>query len=158
MVQYADDTVLYKCIKTSDDSQDLQSDLKNISLWCSLNGLNINVNKCKYIRMSRSRNCLENSYVINEDKIPQCANMKLLGIIVSSDLKWNLQTREARRKPVLYASECLVMARKGSHRKLESKEKKILRRMLGPVREEDGTYRIQHNNELYEHQEDARTS
>ena len=50
------------------------------------------------------------------------------------------------------------MTRKGPLRKLELKERKILRRILGPIREEGGIYRIRHNDELYEHQEDIITS
>ncbi|XP_049779733.1 uncharacterized protein LOC126176617 [Schistocerca cancellata] len=57
----------------------------------------------------------------------------------------------------LYASECLLTNRKGPLRKVDLKERQILRRILGPIREEDCTYRIRHNNELYEHQEDIVT-
>lgn len=50
------------------------------------------------------------------------------------------------------------MNKKGPLRKLELKEQKILRRILGHIREEEGIYRIMHNIELYEHQVDIITS
>ena len=56
------------------------------------------------------------------------------------------------RPKALYAAECLAMNRKGLTGKLEAKERKILRKILGPVKE-DGEYRRRHNHELYSHVE-----
>lgn len=48
--------------------------------------------------------------------------------------------------------ECLVMNRKGLTEELEAKERKILRKIMGPVKE-NGEYRRRHNHELYTHVE-----
>lgn len=61
------------------------------------------------------------------------------------------------RPSALYAAECLQMSKKGSLRKLEQKDRKILRKILGPVKE-NGSYRRRHNNELFEHMEDIVTA
>ena len=44
------------------------------------------------------------------------------------------------RPEALYASECLAMNKKGMMEKLEIKERKILRKILGPVKE-NGEFR-----------------
>lgn len=54
------------------------------------------------------------------------------------------------RPEALYAAECLVMNKKGTLEKLETKERKILRKILGPIKE-NGEYRRRHNRELYTH-------
>ena len=56
------------------------------------------------------------------------------------------------RPEALYAAECLAMHRKGLTENLEVKERKILRKILGPVKE-NGEYRRRHNHELYTHVE-----
>lgn len=61
------------------------------------------------------------------------------------------------RPEVLYASECLIMNKKGLIERLEAKERKILRKILGPVKE-NGEYRRRHNNELYTHIEKITTT
>lgn len=54
------------------------------------------------------------------------------------------------RPEALYAAECLTMNKKGLLEKLEAKERKILRKILGPTKE-NGEYRRRHNQELYTH-------
>ena len=78
----------------------------------------------------------------------------------SKSLSMNLKIRHYStvvRPSVLYASECLNMVRKGQLRKLELKDQKILRKIMGPINEE-GKYRIRHNNELYEQVESITTA
>ena len=52
------------------------------------------------------------------------------------------------KSEALYAAECLAMNKKGLTEKLEIKDRKIFRKILGPVKE-NGEYRRQHNYELY---------
>uniref|UniRef100_A0A8D9BEI3 Uncharacterized protein n=1 Tax=Cacopsylla melanoneura TaxID=428564 RepID=A0A8D9BEI3_9HEMI len=49
------------------------------------------------------------------------------------------------------------MKRKGSLRKLEVKDRKMLRKILGPIKE-NNEFRRRHNNELYYQSEDIITS
>ena len=50
----------------------------------------------------------------------------------------------------LYAMECLSLNRRGLVEKFEGRERRILRKILDPVKE-DGDFRRRHNSELYEH-------
>ncbi|KAI5743682.1 hypothetical protein M8J77_021057 [Diaphorina citri] len=60
------------------------------------------------------------------------------------------------RPSALYAAESLLLTKKCALRKLEIKDRKILRKILGPVKE-NGNYRRRHNNELFDHIEDLVT-
>lgn len=61
------------------------------------------------------------------------------------------------RPSALYASETLNMTKKGPLRKLEIKDRKMLRKILGPVRE-NNEFRRRHNNELFDQCEDIITT
>ena len=56
--QYADDTVLYRVIKSWDDQLALQNDLQHIHVgtWCEFNHMMLNSKKCKLMNVTRSRN------------------------------------------------------------------------------------------------------
>lgn len=54
------------------------------------------------------------------------------------------------RPEALYASECLTLNKKMMTEELEKVERRILRKILGPVKE-GNEYRRRHNNELYRH-------
>lgn len=69
-----------------------------------------------------------------------CRNLQVL----LQNLKLN-HYKPVVRPSVLYACECLWVNRNGPLKILELNERKIVRRTLGPIREEKGTY----NDELY---------
>lgn len=54
---------------------------------------------------------------------------------------------------VRYLSECLFMDRKNLLREMKLRKRKILMKIKGPIREEEGSYRMRHNNELYDCQQ-----
>ena len=86
--QYADDTVLYRVIKTPDDEVTLQNDLQHINTWCNLNCMALNPNKCKLMTVTRSRNPAKPLYNIGDYTLENVANYKYLGVIISKDLSW----------------------------------------------------------------------
>ena len=53
---HADDMLLYKKIKCSEDYQQLQLDIDKISSWVGSNHLSLNPAKCKTMLLSRKRN------------------------------------------------------------------------------------------------------
>jgi hypothetical protein len=50
---FADDVKLFGIFKTPLDTKLLQDDLDNISNWCNINKLYLNVSKCKVITFTR---------------------------------------------------------------------------------------------------------
>ena len=67
----------------------------------------------------------------------------------SISIEAKLQHYKAVIRPEsLYASECLVLNKKGEIENMEKKERKILRKILGPKKTEEG-YRLKSNAEIY---------
>lgn len=98
MCQYADDCTVYRHIKSPVDEQVLQSDLKKIEEWCNANVLALNQHKCQYMQISRAKTKSESDYYINGNRIVSGQNMRILGVTVTCQMKWNIQTEMVRVK------------------------------------------------------------
>ena len=97
---YADDSTMYREIVNEEDSAKLQADLCSIELWCRNNRMDLNVGKCTYTRITRSSSPLLSAYEINGEVIPSKNDFKLLGVWISSDLKWNFHTESVRCRAI----------------------------------------------------------
>jgi Reverse transcriptase (RNA-dependent DNA polymerase)/Endonuclease-reverse transcriptase len=96
--QYADDCTLYRVIRTSQDEQMLQADLDNIAMWCKVNYMEINESKSHHMAITKAKNIRKTLYSMNGKPIKQDNIMKILGITITQDLKWNVQTEIVRSK------------------------------------------------------------
>ena len=88
IVQYADDSTIYRAVKSPDDTKILQDDLTNIAVWCANNGMELNTDKCKVMDITFSSRSLTPHYSIGEQPLEYCEQEKLLGIYVTPDLKF----------------------------------------------------------------------
>lgn len=95
---YADDCTIYRTIKSATDVDILQKDLENIELWCELNQMKLNENKCSHITLTKSKKAQAIVFKINGCYIKREIKIKLLGITITQDLKWNIQTEIVRKK------------------------------------------------------------
>ena len=87
---YADDMLLYKQIKCSEDYQQLQLDIDKISSWVDSNHLSLNPAKCKTMVLSRKRNfSYPPQFLLNKVPLEQVETFKYLGVLISSDLSWS---------------------------------------------------------------------
>ena len=87
---YADDMLLYKQIKCSEDYQQLQMDIDKISSWVDHNNLSLNPAKCKTMLLSRKRNLSHPpQLLLNKAPLEQVEAFKYLGVLISSDLSWS---------------------------------------------------------------------
>ena len=88
---YADDILLYKQIKCSEDYQQLQLDIDKISSWVDNNHLSLNPAKCKTMLISRKRNLrYPPQFLLNKVPLEQVEAFKYLGVLISSDLSWSM--------------------------------------------------------------------
>ena len=87
---YADDTKLMMVINNSLNSDLLQEDLNEVSLWSASWDLSLNPDKCCHVHYHFSRISCDNEYFINMDPVSSTHQIKDLGIMFSSDLQWNL--------------------------------------------------------------------
>ena len=85
---FADDTEIFKSIKSPTDAAILQDDLSSLATWSSSAGLMFNESKCKAQRIT---NPVSNTYHINEVLLGVTSAEKDLGVIISDKLLWNKQ-------------------------------------------------------------------
>lgn len=84
---FADDCVIFREITADCDTNRLQSDLDIISNWCSLWLMELNVNKCKAMHVSRTSN-VSQVYYLNNLPLEQVTSYKYLGIHITYNLTW----------------------------------------------------------------------
>ena len=91
LTMYADDILLYKPIKVSEDYSGLQSDIDAIYECTKASYLTLNPLKCKYLICSRKRYpCLPTSgLLLAGTTLEQVESYQYLGVLVSSRLTWS---------------------------------------------------------------------
>lgn len=79
---FADDCAIYRILSNDSDSRHLLHDLDSILKWCELWSMELNIKKCKLMRVTRK--------VSFPTTYRPVDSYKYLGVILSSDLSWNL--------------------------------------------------------------------
>lgn len=84
---FADDCVVYRAIKNTDDHHILQNDL-NDNCWCDKWLMTLNSTKSKVVSFSRKHATTNFPYSINNAALPHASSYTYLGINVTSTLSW----------------------------------------------------------------------
>ena len=91
IVLFADDILVYRSIYSVDDEVRLQTDLDRIHDWCTTHQMTLNTTKTKVMHITRKRILQQYPiYTMNHEQLNHIPSHKYLGIIISSDLRWNL--------------------------------------------------------------------
>ena len=87
---YADDALLYRSIKTQDDTEALHQDLTNIQEWERKWLMSFNTEKCEVLRISNKRKNIIASipYSIHGTALRTVDEAKYLGVTIHRTLKW----------------------------------------------------------------------
>ncbi|HCF9438099.1 TPA: hypothetical protein NI641_006412, partial [Pseudomonas aeruginosa] len=85
---FADDAVVYRLVKSTEDQKQLQSDLDKISTWCENWQLTLNKEKCEVIHMTTKRNPLNFNYAINQSNLKVVNSTKYLGVTITNNFDW----------------------------------------------------------------------
>lgn len=85
---FADDCVIYRKITNQNDVTSLQTDLNNIFTWCQLCNMELNISKCKAMRVCRTSLAYPD-YHLNDTHLESVSFYKYLGVHISSNLSWN---------------------------------------------------------------------
>lgn len=87
---YADDSKLGAKIENINDCIQLQEDLDNVINWANEWQMTFNINKCHSVHFSNKKSLNFNfNYSMNDQALEKSLIEKDLGILISSDLKWD---------------------------------------------------------------------
>ena len=88
---FADDSAIYRKIKTPKDHKILQEDLNKLQEWESLWSMEFHPDKCQLLRVTKKRSPSKFTYKIHNTDIEDTSNAKYLGININNKLSWNKQ-------------------------------------------------------------------
>ena len=91
ILMYADDTTLFCNFNNIRNKNTINNEINNIYKWLCSNKLSLNVSKTKYIMCfhTSTRTVIYPQLKINNSTIDRVTDSKFLGLIISSNLKWN---------------------------------------------------------------------
>lgn len=76
---FADDFKVFRQIQSRADCIILQSDLKRLGHWCSMNDMDLNIGKCYAITFTRNDNVIQFDYTIGTQKLERVNDIKDFG-------------------------------------------------------------------------------
>lgn len=95
---FADDFKCAKKIETLLDAAVLQHDFDMIGSWCRSNGLQLSLEKCGVLTVTKKRSPIITNYSIQGVSIKREEAVRDLGVIIDSQLRFDAQVDEVVRK------------------------------------------------------------
>ena len=95
---FADDSLLYRNIGTTEDHRILQEDLSRLETWETDWPMSFNPLKCEVIRISKKRTQITGSYTIHGHQLATVKSGKYLGVTLTDSLSWNAHVDQATKK------------------------------------------------------------
>ena len=86
---FADDCLIYKEIRSPNDSVALQSDLNSLQTWCDHWLLKFNVSKCSFISITNKKKPLLFQYTLSNSPLLRVSKFQYLGITFDNKLSWS---------------------------------------------------------------------
>uniref|UniRef100_A0A1Y1N254 Reverse transcriptase domain-containing protein n=2 Tax=Photinus pyralis TaxID=7054 RepID=A0A1Y1N254_PHOPY len=87
---FADDLKLFNKVQSPSDCLNIQEDINSVIKWCIKNKLKLNINKCKVLTFTRSKNPLLFDYKMNGKVLLRVTSVKDLGVFFNTNLNFNL--------------------------------------------------------------------
>ena len=113
MWKYVDDTTISEVI-TKGQKSCIQQMVDDLAIQARNDGFQLNERKCKELRISFAKNEPEFDPIwVNRQTLETVNSVKLLGLNISSDLKWNVHVSELVRK--VSTRLCFLRQLKKSH-------------------------------------------
>ena len=88
---FADDSLLYRTIRSAKDCEILQKDLNTLQQWEKLWKMEFHPGKCYLLQISNKKNPVNFVYNIHNTDLTKVDSAKYLGVIIDSKLNWKKQ-------------------------------------------------------------------
>ncbi len=85
---FADDSKVFRQIRSVHDSVLLQADLDSLLTWSRTWKLNFNINKCKILSINNTNPLLLHNYTISNSPLVRVDHINDLGLIINGNLNW----------------------------------------------------------------------
>ena len=95
---FADDSIIYREVRTNRDCTQLQDDLDSLESWEKTRGMCFNPSKCNIIHISRKKEPILQKYHIKGTDLDEVDTATYLGIHATSDLTWHKQVNKVAAK------------------------------------------------------------
>ncbi|KAK3095574.1 hypothetical protein FSP39_016249 [Pinctada imbricata] len=92
---FADDCLLYRTIRNTQDHETLQKDLNNLENWANKWGMKFNAKKCYILSINKKTSKF---YQLNQHVLQEVQDNPYLGLQISNDLKWNTHINNVCKK------------------------------------------------------------
>ncbi|KAI3374481.1 hypothetical protein L3Q82_006306 [Scortum barcoo] len=99
IVKFADDTTIVGLISDNDETH-YREEIQHLTQWCSNNNIVLNTSKTKEVIVDyrRSRRTEHAPLLIHGEAVERVNNIKFLGIHITSDLTWSMNTAHLVKK------------------------------------------------------------
>ena len=94
---FADDTILYRVIRSREDELILQRDLERLEAWGQTWQMEFHPTKCQAMRVGKKKSCPPD-YMLHGINLAIVSEVKYLGVIIDSNLNWSKQVSEVVAK------------------------------------------------------------
>ena len=105
---FADDSLLYRTIKSPADSAILQKDLDKLQLWENKWKMEFHPGKCQLLNITNKTKIFHSDYTIHGIRLEKTDAAKYLGVVIDSSLNWKKQYNQVNQK----ASKVLGLLRR----------------------------------------------
>ena len=108
---FADDSLIYRPIKTHDDCTLLQTDLDALEQWEETWQMQFRPDKCKIMNFTRSPSPHKFTYTLHNQPLPNTRTYKYLGVTLNTNMKFNTHIDNIQHK----ANRTLGFLRRNLH-------------------------------------------
>jgi len=95
---FADDSLLYREIRSPEDISILQKDLDGLQRWESTWKMEFHPGKCQVLRITNKKKFIGGNYFIHNMILQEQPSAKYLGVIIDNKLKWKEQYSSVAKK------------------------------------------------------------
>ena len=93
---FADDTIVYLTVSSCDNT--LQEDLDKLAIWEVKWMMKFHPDKCQVLAITKKKTTKKKNYYLHDHTLEHVPSAKYLGIIITSDLKWESHVTNISQK------------------------------------------------------------